>query len=253
VSGWTGYVPDTSPEIRPRRTQARRTHPAWVKPALVAGAKPSTVNLISATGNPRHVRAKTKPSWERLLNRDGGSRRPGAGATECQLNTLTGRVLASPKLHCASGLTLRRHTHPAKFDLAPVASAPPTVDKLSSTQKPSVHSQRTSVFGVRRRISAVAAILVSSGNEWPKYGKYGDVGLRPNSFAHCFHSVYDFANHRKSAMIADDVTHAVSDDWESVGYQNMGDGVMTVFALVGGYRRLFLLVDLVQSSLRTRE
>src|SRR5215471_5810985 len=61
-----------------------------------------------------------------------GGRRRGAVATKCQLNALTGCVLASPELHCASRLTLRRSTHPAKFDLAPVASAPPSVRKLSS-------------------------------------------------------------------------------------------------------------------------
>jgi len=96
----------------------------------VTNAQPSAGHPIPARENPRHS-LKSKAAAGATCSTATAEGRPSAAATQCHVTTLTGRVLASPELRCASRLTLRRSSRPAKFDLAPVASAPPSVWKLN--------------------------------------------------------------------------------------------------------------------------
>lgn len=74
---------------------------------------------------------KSKAAAGALLNRD-GDRRPGAAATKFPLNALTGHVLASPEIYCASRLHSQEEYAPCHADPAPAAGGPPSVGKLIS-------------------------------------------------------------------------------------------------------------------------
>lgn len=107
---------------------------------------------------------KSKAAAGALLNRD-GDRRPGAAATKFPLNALTGHVLASPEIYCASRLHSQEEYAPCRLHHALVAGSSPSVGKLISRIVESLaRSSEPAVEPVTTDITNVFQILCKNCN-----------------------------------------------------------------------------------------
>ena len=107
---------------------------------------------------------KSKAAAGALLNRD-GDRRPGAAATKFPLNALTGHVLASPEIYCASRLHSQEEYAPCHADPAPAAGGPPSVGKLISVTGESLARSMQIRSGPLRQRKQRASIAQPTGQD----------------------------------------------------------------------------------------